>query len=224
MHLIHDLRLVLLSIAACLEARGRHHASAASDAVHALRLLDIGIDITDELLLSSCARTPVSFIDVNTVVEDLDAAISAIVGPAVVVNTKVGALDSRVHAQRIDIERIVLNLVLNAAAAMPSGGVLTIETESDLDGRRPAPDSIPSFGTVRIRIRDSGRGMSDAQLERAINPTASPRPDGSGLGLASVALILTRLSGTLAIDCDDPPGTLVTVTLPLSTQASTRIH
>ncbi len=224
MHLIHDLRLVLLSIAACLEAKGGRRASAPPETAHSLRLLDIGLNITDEMLMSSCTRPPVTYIDVNTVLEDLDAVISTIVGPAIVVTTKVGALDSRVHAQRIDIERIVLNLVLNAAAAMPSGGVLTIETESDFDGRKPAPDSIPSFGTLRIRVRDTGRGMSDSQLLRVVDPMAAPRPDGSGLGLASVALILTRLAGTLAISCDDPPGTLVTVSLPLSTQASTRVH
>ncbi len=224
MHLIHDLRLVLLSIAACLEAQGRRRGTAPPETVNALRLLDIGLDIADELLMSSCTRPPVTYVDVNTVLEDLDAAISTIVGPAVVLTTKVGAVDSRVHGQRIDIERIVLNLVMNAAAAMPSGGVLTIETESDVDGRKPVSDTIPSFGTLRIRIRDTGRGMSDSQLARVVDPMATPRPDGSGLGLACIALILTRLSGTLAISCDDPPGTLVTVSLPLATQASDRVH
>jgi signal transduction histidine kinase len=50
-----------------------------------------------------------------------------------------------------------------------------------------------------------------------------PRPDGSGLGLASVALILTRLGGTLGIESKPETGTTVTVLLPLA-PANGHVH
>ena len=51
-----------------------------------------------------------------------------------------------------------------------------------------------------------------------------PRPDGTGLGLASVALILTRLSGTLGIESRQDGGTVVSIALPLSPSNRTLVH
>jgi signal transduction histidine kinase len=110
----------------------------------------------------------------------------------------------------------MLNLVFNAVASMRSGGALSIETDVT-----PSPLSekwsgaAPTFGDLRLTIRDTGRGMTELELAKAMNPMAKPREDGTGLGLASILLILTRLGGTLSIDSQPDRGTAVTILLPL---------
>jgi len=118
-----------------------------------------------------------------------------------------------------------LNLVFNAAAAMPAGGVLTIETAS----APPEPhelwvDPAAPYGDLRLTFGDTGRGMSESEVQRVNNPLARPRPDGTGMGLASVSLIVTRLDGKLEISSREGAGTLVAVTLPLAPSPGEPIH
>jgi signal transduction histidine kinase len=227
MHLIHDLRLVLIAISSCLESL-RHRAEETPlpqeiDLVG--RLLETGFAIIDELLVNSELRSPTSHVDVNALLTDLDAILTTIVGAGVSVRTLLGASESMVYARRVDIERILLNLVFNAAAAMPAGGTLSIETSA----ADPAADEIwtnptsPS-GDLRLTISDTGRGMSDCQLANAIKPLARPRPDGTGLGLACVALIISRLGGSFGIESRQGNGTVVSIALPLWPPTKGQIH
>jgi signal transduction histidine kinase len=219
MHLIHDLRLVLAAVSACLEMlRKQYEGQPLPNEVDNIsRLLDSGFAMVDELLVSSTLRHNAPFVDVNSLLEGIDPAMSTVAGPQVKLQTTLVAPDSRVYGQRVDIERIMLNLVFNAIAAMPSGGALSIETDVT---QSPVSEkwsgATPSFGNLRLTVRDTGRGMSELELAKAMNPMAKPRQDGTGLGLACVLLILTRLGGTLTIDSEPEKGTAVTVLLPLS--------
>ena len=139
--------------------------------------------------------------------------LATIVGPGIDVRTKLGTGNTRVYAQPADIERILLNVAFNAAAAMPSGGSLLIDTEV-IENTTGAADS-PS-GNLLLTIRDTGHGMSEAQLQRVIDPLVKPRLDGTGLGLACVSLILTRLGGRVTIESRRYNGTLVSILLPLA--------
>lgn len=226
MHVIHDLRLVLIAIAATLKAiRQRADAKPLPQEVeHVDRLVESGLELIDELL-SSHEQDPIPHIDINAIVNDVAALVTAIVGPEIKVRTTLDAAACRVFARRVDIERILLNLVFNATAAMPDGGTLMMRTGSSgspvqEDWAHPAAP----FGDVYVTVSDTGRGMSDEELANAINPLARPRPDGTGLGLASVALILTRLSGTLGIESRQDGGTVVSIALPLSPSNRTLVH
>ncbi len=115
--------------------------------------------------------------------------------PALTYARRLAPATPAIYAQRADIERILLNVAFNAVAAMPAGGSLLIDTEV-IENTTGAVES-PS-GDLRLTIRDTGRGMSEAELQRVIDPLAKPRLDGTGLGLACVSLILTRLGGQLA--------------------------
>ncbi len=180
------------------------------------RLLDSGFAMVDELLVTSAARPKPPVVDVNTLLEGLDPAMSTVAGPGIQLQTTLVAHESRVYAQPVDVERILLNLVFNAVAAMPGGGALSIETDvvqSPVNEKWSG--ATPSFGNLRLTIRDTGRGMSELELAKAMNPMAKPREDGTGLGLACILLILTRLGGTIAIDSQPDSGTAVTILLPL---------
>ena len=219
MHLIHDLRLVLAAIAACLETlRKQYQGQPLPNEVDNIsRFVDSGFAMVDELLVSGTLRPAAPFVDVNSLLEDFDPALSTIAGSNIQLQTTLVAHESRVYGQRVDIERILLNLVFNAAAAMPGGGALSIET--DVTQSPPSErwsGAAPPFGNLKLTIRDTGRGMGESELEKAINPMAKPRQDGTGLGLACILLILTRLGGTLSIDSQPESGTAVTILLPLS--------
>ena len=226
MHLIHDLRLVLASISACLEMiRQRHQGKPLPHGVdHINRLVESGFAMVEELLVSSSLRPAEPFVDVNDLLEGLDPVLSAVAGPAVKLQTTLVAPESRIYGHRVDIERIMFNLVFNAIAAMPQGGALSIDT----DIVQPPQDekwagATPPFGSLQLTIRDTGRGMTELELAKAMNPMAKPRQDGSGLGLACILLILTRLGGTVSIDSQPDRGTTVTILLPLS-PGGHRVH
>jgi signal transduction histidine kinase len=211
MHLIHDLRLVLISLAACLTAlHRRSQPSPPRELDEASRLLDTGLALLNELLVNRTLKPIAPHADVNLLLHEFAAILSTVVGPDIDVRVKLGAGDTRIYAQPVDVERIVLNIALNAATAMPSGGSLQIETEVIAN-----PASSPA-GHVQLTIRDTGHGMSERELARAIDPYAQPTLDGRGIGLASVALILTRLGGRLAIESRRDHGTLVTILFPLA--------
>jgi two-component system cell cycle sensor histidine kinase/response regulator CckA len=226
-HLIHDLRIVLTAVATCLDAM--RNTSDAPTPPHELRvaeqLLGIGLAIIDELVVSSERRSPMTHVEVNRLLDELDDVVRLMVGPQVTVRKALTATESRVYARRVDLERIVLNLVLNAAAAMPEGGVLTIDTTASA----PHPteewtDPAAPFGEFRLTIGDTGRGMSGRELECVNNPFARARPDGTGLGLACVSLILTRLDGAIEIDSRPGAGTVAAVLLPLAPPGGNQVH
>jgi signal transduction histidine kinase len=213
MHLIHDVRIVLMALKSCLEAlRKRSRPARAAELDQADRLLGLAVTLVDELLVNRDLKAIAPSVDVNGIVEALDAVMMTLAGFDVGVSTRLGAKDSRVYAQRGDIERILLNAAFNAVAAMPTGGTLLIDT--DTTDNAGATES--RFGNLLLTIRDTGHGMSDAELARAIDPHAVPKPDGSGLGLASIALILTRLGGRMAIESEPGKGTLVSILIPLA--------
>ena len=226
MHLIHDLRLILASISACIEMiRQQNPGQPLPHGVdHINRLVESGFAMVEELLVSRSLHPTEPFVEVNDLLEGLDPVLSAVAGPRIKLQTTLVAPHSRIYGQRVDIERIMFNLVFNAMAAMPKGGSLSIDT----DIVEPSNDekwigAVPPFGNLKLTIRDNGRGMTELELAKAMNPMAKPRQDGSGLGLACILLILTRLGGTVSIDSQPDHGTTVTVLLPLS-PAGHQVH
>jgi two-component system cell cycle sensor histidine kinase/response regulator CckA len=225
MHLVHDLRNALIAIAACVELlRVRSESQRPLSDFDLVRgVLNSAFQIVNDLMQTTDRRPLPSLVDINRFLQDATELIGALVGSHVLVRTALRAERSRVFARPIDLERLLLNLILNAASAMPENGTLTIETESLTTPAGTATDPAAPFGDVRLTITDSGRGMSPAQLQRALDPAPPPRPDGSGLGLACVALVVTRLGGKLEIGSRLDVGTIVRIDLPLA-PPSTQTH
>jgi signal transduction histidine kinase len=213
MHLLHDLRLVLTSIGACLTTLQRRSPSQSLapeiDQVH--HLLETGHALVDEVLVSSAIRPIAPHVDLNAVLRGLVPILATIVGPGIDIRITIGEGDARVYGRRADVERILLNVADNSAKAMPSGGVLIIETELiDATGVAVAPDSL------QLTILDNGPGVPEPVLHAAIDPAVKPRLDGTGFGLACVATTVARLGGRLAIESRRGRGTLVSILLPLA--------
>ena len=119
-----------------------------------------------------------------------------------------------ISADIVQIERILVNLVLNAADAMPDGGALVIETA--LIPVAPGPGGAKA-SQVQLTVTDSGAGMTPEVKGRIFEPLFTTKPRGTGLGLTSVAYTVRQLEGTIAVDSGPNRGTTVTVTLPLHT-------
>ena len=107
------------------------------------------------------------------------------------------------------LEQAFLNLILNAAEAMPKGGELTIRTRRV---RLPRGGMGPAH--VAVEFQDTGQGMSEEQRRRAFTSVLSTtKAKGTGLGLAIVARIVEAHRGKLKIRSRLGHGTTVTVFL-----------
>ena len=153
-------------------------------------------------------------LDLNEVVRGVASMLDRTVGEHVDLRLDLQREMLIVHADRRQLEQVIVNLALNARDAMPVGGILTISTTaSQEEGVAPETGS----GNVAVlRVTDTGHGMTDNVALRAFDPffTTKPHSQGTGLGLAMVHGIVAQNDGAVAIDSTVGVGTTVTVTLP----------
>jgi two-component system sensor histidine kinase HydH len=98
-------------------------------------------------------------------------------------------------------KQALLNLLLNAEQAMPSGGEITLQAAAEPGG-------------VCLSVIDTGKGMSAEVLARLFRPFYSTRPGGTGLGLATTRKIIEAHDGTIEVQSEVGHGTKVTLHLP----------
>lgn len=106
------------------------------------------------------------------------------------------------------LQQVILNLALNACAAMPDGGKLTIATGCE-DGR------------VLLRVADSGCGIKEDLLERIFEPffTTQPVGKGTGLGLSVTYGIVEQHNGTIEVESKEGQGSAFTISLPVAKES-----
>ena len=127
----------------------------------------------------------------------------------------------RVRADASEMQRIFMNLALNAADAMPEGGRLTLATENrelGLDTSPPSSDGSPPLqgAFVMLRVSDTGQGMDEQTLAKVFEPfyTTKPTGHGTGLGLPTAYGIVTQHGGRLSVRSRPGQGTTFEVLLP----------
>ncbi len=108
-----------------------------------------------------------------------------------------------IRGHRGKVQQVILNLLMNAAQALPSGGEIRLAL--DRDGE-----------SVRIRVSDSGIGIPSASLPRIFEPFFTTRSDGkgTGLGLSVVQRIVLEHGGTIQVESVEGAGSTFTVSLP----------
>jgi PAS domain S-box-containing protein len=106
-----------------------------------------------------------------------------------------------VRANSPDLQRVFANLIINALQAMPGGGTLAIETEL-------------RDGSVQIRIRDTGVGISPEQQKSIFLPYYTTKPHGTGLGLSTAQRTILAQGGNITFTSEPDKGTTFTITLP----------
>ena len=124
-------------------------------------------------------------------------------------------LDPQVPMVLLDanqIQQVFMNILLNAADAMPAGGTLTITS-----------NLAPEDSFVQVRFSDTGTGIPEKNLNRIFDPFFTTKTDkkGTGLGLAVSYGIIDRHRGQIEVQSEEGKGTTFTIKLPL--QASEEV-
>jgi C4-dicarboxylate-specific signal transduction histidine kinase len=113
----------------------------------------------------------------------------------------------RVQGDRVQLQQVMLNLIVNAIQAMSGVGEDTRELKISID-------AVPSEGGVRVGVRDTGPGLSPESLSRLFEPFYTTKPEGMGMGLSICRSIVEAHGGRLwAIPCE-PRGALFQFTIP----------
>jgi len=160
-------------------------------------------------------------LSLNDLLAGLTRVLERTASDAVHLFLELDAGDPKVRADRGQLEQVILNLVLNARDAMPTGGTLRIGTSvADLDEaflRRHGYGSARAGRYARLDVADTGVGMSAATLARAFEPffTTKAPGEGTGLGLAAVYGIVQQAGGYVWAESAPGRGTLVSICLPL---------
>jgi two-component system, cell cycle sensor histidine kinase and response regulator CckA len=154
--------------------------------------------------------------DLNEVVRRSAATLSHDEDNAIRVRLDLWPEPLGILAEPSALERVLLNLLLNAYDAMPDGGVVTITTAIDHGGAAGIHDMRPD-PYARLIITDTGRGMTAEVKDRLFHGVFTTKPNGTGLGLRSVASTIRQHQGRISVESEPGQGTSVTVMLPLAT-------
>ena len=193
----------------------------ASEIREVLQATDRASLLTRQLLAFSgqLVLDPVT-LDLNAVVRDLLGLMRRLVGANVELVVTLADCVIPVRADKVQLGQAVMNLVVNARDAMPCGGRITIETDhaeiakaSVVEGVRVPPDRY-----ARLRVRDSGSGMSEETKRRIFEPffTTKERGKRTGLGLSTVYGTVTQSGGHILVQSDIDAGSVFEVWLPAS--------
>ena len=183
-----------------------------------IEVLQRGNTLTQEIV-SFGKDAPISprVLDVGHTIVALANMFKVLLGGAIRLSVDVERRISRIFMDTTQLERTLLNLVLNARDAMPMGGDLTIRAEDalfdDEDGDRDT--------FVMITVRDSGAGMDEATRANIFKPFYTTKGEnGTGLGLAIVDQIVARAGGFIQVDSEPDRGTAVRLYIPRIAAAS----
>ncbi len=111
------------------------------------------------------------------------------------------------------ISQVFNNLFINADQAMPSGGTVSIIIKN-LHDSDALPPQLKKGRYVKIKVSDTGSGISKDDMDRIFEPYFTTKEKGSGLGLATSYSIIKQHGGLIQVDSASGGGTTFTVFLP----------
>ncbi len=183
----------------------------------AARAAERGARLTQHLLaFSRKQHLQPRAIDINEIVRGMGEMLYRSLGAAVRIEQHLAADLWPATADPTQIELVILNLAINARDAMPLGGTLLIETVNSAPGDPQRAADLGDGDYVALAVSDSGTGMSEDVMARALEPffTTKEPGKGSGLGLSMVYGVAKQSGGALAISSRLGQGTTIRVFLP----------
>lgn len=206
--------LQLLQGSTRLPEQEKHYAE------RALGVAERGAHLVERLLaFSRKQQLNPELTDVSGLIEGMADLLEYSVSPQVAVNFELSTDSTQVWVDPSQLENALLNLVINASAAMPDGGTLTLRTRT-LAHKGGA-------GQVEIEVRDTGMGMTSEVIARVWEPffTTKPVGQGSGLGLSLVYGFVKQSGGDVILESQLGKGTRIRLYLPVVTHsAETELH
>jgi len=202
----HDMRNLLTAIRghAELALRGvSPEDPAREDIAHCVVVTATVFDLIDQLDGADSSGTLVA-VRLDPSVQAMRRLLDALLPTSIELILATDSDGALLGISKLRIERIVLNLALNARDAMAEGGTLTVRTD------RPDEDR------ARIIVADTGAGFSEEALEHLfeLGFTTKGERGGSGHGLAALAPFVEGAGGSIEVDSVAGEGATITVTLP----------
>ncbi|NWF55743.1 MAG: GAF domain-containing protein [Syntrophaceae bacterium] len=186
------------------------------EAIH--RAGEKAADLTRKLLAFSRHQVgAMKVIDLNRIVEDLEKMLHRVIGEDIQLTTFFSKDLGHIKADPGQIEHTLLNLVVNARDAMPSGGRLEIKTVNvQVDEENPHPPGIKRGDYVMLSVTDTGVGMNPEVQERIFEPffTTKEKGKGTGLGLSTVYGIIKQTGGHIWVSSEPGKGTTFEIYFP----------
>jgi len=184
--------------------------------------------LTSQLLMfaSRQAVAPAQ-LDVTHVAQQMERLLRRVLGEHIELRTVLAPEACTVIADRAQLEQVLVNLVINARDAMPTGGHLSIETRNVRVG---FPDSeralrraeVEPGEYVLLAVSDCGVGIASDALPHVFEPffTTKAQGQGTGLGLATCYGIVQRAGGVILVDTEVGAGTTFTILLPRASESA----
>ena len=232
-HDFNNLLAAIMSNLQLLESDESLSPAAGKVVERALKASERGASLTRRML-AFARRQPLQAeaVDVDAMIDGLQDLVAHSVGQAITVQMDLQAGGARVFIDRGQLENALLNLALNAAAAMPNGGSLRFATrrvggqtaaaEVLADAAAPAAGVRDERGAeagkewVEIRVADTGSGMPEQVLQRIFEPFFTTKSfEGSGLGLSIVYGFIKQSGGDIHAASQLGQGTAFTLQLPV---------
>jgi signal transduction histidine kinase len=155
---------------------------------------------------------PFQRLDVNEVVRDvLRIMRNDLLGRGVAARTELAGSLPAVEGDRVQLQQVLLNLLINACEAMGAGAserVVRVRTSAGADGG------------VEVAVRDSGPGIAPGESTRIFDAFVTTKADGTGLGLAVCRTIVEAHGGRISARNNPEGGATVGFTLPAAGQAA----
>jgi signal transduction histidine kinase len=147
-------------------------------------------------------------VDLNEAIDEVIAlTYSEAVKTGVTLSTRLAPQLPRVQGDRVQLQQVMLNLIVNSIQAMSDIGEGARELQISIE-------VVPSEGGVRVGVRDTGPGLSPESHSRLFEPFYTTKPEGMGMGLSICRTIIEAHGGRLwAIPCE-PQGALFQFTIP----------
>ncbi len=156
-------------------------------------------------------------LDVNELIGQMTGMLRRLIGEHIEIEASLAPDLSLAHADRGQLEQVVMNLVVNARDAMPDGGRVTISTlDVDLSERSFPDEAVLPGPYVMLAIADTGTGMGEETHRRLFEPffTTKEAGKGTGLGLSTTYGIIKQSGGHIGVDTTLGKGTVFKVYLP----------
>ncbi|MCW8130133.1 MAG: response regulator [Planctomycetota bacterium] len=195
-----------------LTAQVRKNAEAARKAT------DRAVDLTNQLLSFSRKRVlQARVFDLNQMIGEIGDLLRRVIDARIELATSLAHGDTRVNADRSQIEQVILNLAVNARDAMPNGGRMTISTALfQHDGQDESLRRLEHGAYMLLSVADTGVGMDAITRKHVFEPffTKKGKSKGSGMGLATVYGIVQQSQGTVLVESAPNCGSVFKVYLP----------